>query len=353
MGKIITALVLGVGGNVSQGILKAIYASQIPVRVVGACISQYSMGLYTVDKGLISPLACSEEFLPWLVKTCQVERVSIILSGVEEVLEVMSRHKQEIERLTGSVCVVSRPEALEIAASKLRTCEWLRSNSFNYPRFARADSVEEVRQLIGKVGFPLIAKPIVGKSAIGVKVVRQSEDLNECIGRNDYILQEYLGDEDSEFTASCYVGSDGEVKGTIILKRALLCGTTYRAEVIDNEVIRKEVERISSSLNALGPCNVQLRMDNSRPVCFEINLRFSGTTPIRARMGFNDVETAIRDFVLKESIGKLDASSNLVALRYWNEIYVKRETVNKLTKELSINNLTRCESFIEDYGGQK
>jgi len=37
-------LVLGVGGNVSQGILKALAASKIPCRVIGACIVLYRSG---------------------------------------------------------------------------------------------------------------------------------------------------------------------------------------------------------------------------------------------------------------------------------------------------------------------
>jgi hypothetical protein len=43
-------LVLGVGGNVSQGILKALALCTLPVRVIGACISPLSLGLYTADR---------------------------------------------------------------------------------------------------------------------------------------------------------------------------------------------------------------------------------------------------------------------------------------------------------------
>jgi len=35
----LVVLVLGVGGNVSQGILKALEISRLPCRVVGACMS--------------------------------------------------------------------------------------------------------------------------------------------------------------------------------------------------------------------------------------------------------------------------------------------------------------------------
>ena len=38
----INVLVLGVGGNVSQGILKALAASKLQCRVIGGCVSSLS-----------------------------------------------------------------------------------------------------------------------------------------------------------------------------------------------------------------------------------------------------------------------------------------------------------------------
>ncbi len=80
------------------------------------------------------------------------------------------------------------------------------------------------------------------------------------------------------------------------MRRDLLEGTTYRAEA-DFPEIRREAVRIAEALKPMGPSNIQLRMHGGRPVCFEINIRFSGTTPIRARLGFNDVEAALNHYV--------------------------------------------------------
>ena len=48
-------LVLGVGGNVSQGIIKALRFSQLPLKIYGACISEMSTGLYMCDESYILP----------------------------------------------------------------------------------------------------------------------------------------------------------------------------------------------------------------------------------------------------------------------------------------------------------
>ena len=79
----LTVLVLGLGGNVSQGILKALRLSTLPVRIVGACVSPASAGLYGADRALISPPAADPNFLDWLVDTCLSEHVDAVLTGVE------------------------------------------------------------------------------------------------------------------------------------------------------------------------------------------------------------------------------------------------------------------------------
>src|SRR5205807_1478566 len=124
----LNVLVLGVGGNVSQGILKALKVASIPCRVIGGCVSPLSMGLYTVDQAYVSPAANHASFFEWLVQTCKTERVDAVLSGVEPVLEVLSVHADQLRAETGAVAIVSAPGALEIGADKLRTCKWLREH---------------------------------------------------------------------------------------------------------------------------------------------------------------------------------------------------------------------------------
>jgi hypothetical protein len=48
---------LGVSGNVSQEILKALALCEPRPRVVGVCISPFSAGLYVTDRAYVSPPA--------------------------------------------------------------------------------------------------------------------------------------------------------------------------------------------------------------------------------------------------------------------------------------------------------
>ena len=100
MGDQLNILVLGVGGNVSQGILKALAISSLRCRVVGACISPTAFGLFAVDRALVSPRAADPEFLPWLLAVLNKERIAAILSGVEPVLDILARNAPLIRQET-------------------------------------------------------------------------------------------------------------------------------------------------------------------------------------------------------------------------------------------------------------
>jgi carbamoyl-phosphate synthase large subunit len=136
------------------------------------------------------------------------------------------------------------------------------------------------------------------------------------------------------------------------MRRELLEGTTYRAEVGLFPEVRAEAVRIAAALRPVGPCNVQLRVSDGRPVCFEVNVRFSGTTPLRARLGFNDVESCIRHYVLGEPAYDLPLVTQGVALRYWNELYPDLEASGQMVRSRYMADPKVHPLLIENYGMQ-
>jgi carbamoyl-phosphate synthase large subunit len=345
-------LVLGVGGNVSQGILKALALSKLSCRIIGACISPLSLGLYTVDKGYISPPANDPSFLDWLINLCKQEGIQVILSGVEPILSVLSQHAEEIQRHSGAISIVSKPDLLSIASDKVATSQWLENQGLNYPCYAQSEDSEALEKLVESCGYPLIAKPRSGRGSLGLIELNDKSDLEYISSKPGFIVQEYLGNSDSEYTIGCFCDKYGHVKGSIAMRRELLQGTTYRAEVGEFPEVRAEAIRIVEAIKPMGPCNVQLRVSNGRPVCFEINMRFSGTTPMRARLGFNDVEATLRHYVLGEDIEDLPLITQGIILRYWNEMYVDLNACAKLKEDGILNDPHQFSLLVENYGAR-
>jgi carbamoyl-phosphate synthase large subunit len=360
----LNVLVLGVGGSVSQSIQKALARSNLETRVIAACITREAAGLYLADRAYISPLARSSEFIPWVTDVCQREEIDAVLSGSELVLEALAPAVEEISARAGARCIVSSPDVVRIGRDKLRTSSWLQAQGLPAPGYAQLADSRSVEELIERHGFPLIAKPRFGKGSDGVVTVRGREDLEHLLAAeqlslrpivpeitaSDVILQQYLGDEHQEYTVGCFCASDGTLCGTTVMRRMIKGGTTTSAELGRFPEVRVVAEAIASALRPLGPCNVQLRMHEGRAVPFEINPRFSGTTALRAQMGFNEVEAALRHFVLGEQAPALSDVGSGFALRYWNEVYVPAGAVFEVGRNGGLAD-PRAEGVeIEDWG---
>ena len=75
------------------------------------------------------------------------------------------------------------------------------------------------------------------------------------------------------------------------------------------------IVRIAKRLGACGPLNIQCRLTEDGPSVLEINPRFSGTTSIRAAVGFNEPDILIRNFLENEEFGRIDYRKGIIALR--------------------------------------
>lgn len=339
----IKILVLGVGGNVSQGIIKALKNSdfgEAKLNIMGACISSDSLGLYMCDKAAVSPYANEAAFFPWLIEVCNREKIQIVLTGVEENIMAISSQLERFERETNAIFIATDLDKLKIGQDKYLTCEWLSQNGLHYPKYCLLEDRAAVEQLVKETGFPLIAKPRTGKGSNGVQKVDDRAGLESLIGWKDYVLQECVGDETKEYTVGCYVDKTGILKETIVMHRKLEHGSTAMAAVVQDEAVKREAERICEKFKPRGPLNIQMRKNNAgEAVCFELNVRFSGTTPMRTHFGFKDVEAMVKEYLLDQPINDCFQVKEGIACRYTNEFYVTGNPMEQLQKEGSLHSL--------------
>jgi len=314
-------LVLGVGGNVSQGIIKAVRMIDGDKHIIGACISEMNAGYFMCDDWEVSPKCDTNEFIDWLIDICQIQSIDLILTGVEEIISAIDLNLQQLNSETKAFFLSPGNRVLGICSDKLKTCSWLKKNNLNFPDFAKENSLSELKALVKRVGFPMIVKPKQGKGSLGVKLLNDEKELLKYVGDQDNIIQECIGNENTEFTVGCYIDKTSKIH-MIILRRKLSDGKTVFAEVTNNTSITKECERICKALDTKGSINIQLRLNaEGEPVCFEINSRLSGTTAMRANFGFNDVEALINEYLLNKDISHLNSIQQGIAIRYDDELY--------------------------------
>ncbi len=339
-------LVTATGGAIGQGIIKSIKLSSLQCEIVTADAQIDSPGLYRGNAGYVVPLANDEGFIEKIIKICNKENVDGILIGTDYELLTFAENKERIEKETNARVILSSPEKIRIAEDKWLTHKFLVKNNLPSIPSTLRDGLDD---FVDEIGFPLIIKPRIGDSSKDTFVVENKEELSDKIYlfkegkttnlyiKSEPIIQEYMPAERDEYTSTTLTFNN-HCYGVLSMRREMrFGGHTTKAILDDYPEINKTIKNIAEKFNAFGPANFQLRLHNNVPSIFEINCRFSGTTPFCAEVGFNTVEAVLRYVILNESIQELKYKKGII-LRYFNELFIPEGEYHKLRKNRFIKN---------------
>ena len=315
-------LVTAVGGNVGQGVVKALRASSRNFYIVGIDMEALSAGFSLTDRYYVTPSCRDSSFRQAIGGIVRREHIEAIYVSSPAELEFFTSNKSELESTLGASVFVNPPEVVRVGSDKLLTAEFLRDAGLPFPASVLSTAGEGLDSLIRTHGFPLVVKPRADSSSRNVFVVTSREQIVGAAALvPDLIVQRYLGDAEHEFSAATLSGADRRVRAVIIMRRHLLQGTTYRTELAEDETLRAQIVCIVERLGAVGPCNVQFRVVDGAAIAFDINPRFSGTSGVRYLYGFNDCEM-IFDLLRLGSEIRQPELTRAVVLRYWSEVCV-------------------------------
>jgi carbamoyl-phosphate synthase large subunit len=348
-----TVLITAAGSIVAQGIIKSLkLANQIgksvKYRIIATDMSVQAAGLYRCDKGFLVPPSSSPDYIDSVIKIIKDENVQAIYVGSDQELQVMANAAETIERETEAKVLSNPLQIINIGRDKWKTFEFLKAN--NLP-CALSSLPEDSEKFIHNIGFPIVVKPREGYSSLHFYIVNNLEEMNYAISKIrkagwNPILQEYLEGDDVEFTSGVTLDRFGKyVMSSISIQKIVKNGQTYKAFIDDFKRIRSSSEETALKLGARGAINIQAKLEEEEPKIFEINPRFSATTPMRSAAGINEPDIVFRNYILGEEI-KIKNYNRLICMRYWNEVYINHSTYEKT---LNTGRIDGINSFIHSY----
>ncbi len=326
-------LVTGAGALLGQGILRMLQLSNFEKKIFTADPDPRSTGHWLGDYAITIPKAIDENYIEKILEIVLEHKIDAILVGTDVELPIFSKHKINFLKNYNCRIIISSEEVIEIANDKLLTAAFLEKNNFPYPFSVMANDKSSLLEIEKRLGFPLFAKPFDGARSLGIKKIENHEELMEIYDPgSNMVVQQYLSETEGEYTAGCTV-VEGKCKAIVTLKRDLRDGNTYRAYIDEYTAKYDEfIIPIAEKLNPDGPVNFQFRIFNGKPIIFEINGRFSGTTPLRHFFGFNEVEALLKYYLFNEEI-KAPILKNGIVLRAWSDIFIENIEFAKLKKE--------------------
>jgi carbamoyl-phosphate synthase large subunit len=319
----LVVLVTGAGGVYGAATVDNLRRSSLSVETVAADTSWHASGLLRSKKAAVLPKVDDPSYVPRLISVVRESGAhAVFICSGQEIRSLVGR-REELERETGATFILPDKALYTLASDKLETVRFLESKGFDSPATILSKGAGSLDDFIGRVGLPVIAKPRFGQGSRGLIVCRSADDLRRVQALDEeYVFQELLGDDDHEYTVGVMATDDGEVLGSIALRRWLSSGQTGACEVVDAPVITEYAEAIARELRPRGYLNVQLRLRRERPVAFEINARVSSSTGFRALAGFNEPELILRRYVLNENPAR-PRPAILAMVRSWKECVVE------------------------------
>lgn len=325
-------LVTGAGALLGQGILRSINFSKNSYFVVSADPDVRSTGHALANKCYTIPIATAPEYLERIEEIIKKEEIDIVFIGTDVELPIFSEKRGYLEGKYRVKIVVSDTKAIKIANDKWLTSEFLKENEFPYPISALTTNKEDIKRLICKADFPFIAKPVDGARSKGIKIITNHQELEEiCSYSNNLVVQEKIGEDEGEFTTGCIV-TNGKCVAVVSLIRDLRDGNTWRAYRNGKSPYDETIAAIAERLGVEGPANFQYRIKEGKPIVFEVNCRFSGTTPLRLMYGFNEVEALLEYYLEDKTIKQPNLKTGTI-LRTFSDIFISNESLENFKKE--------------------
>jgi len=322
-------LVTGCGSLLGQGIIKTILSIK-KYDIFGTDYIKDSIGHYWVKKVYILPDIIKKKISinKWYVKILNIvkrHKINYLIPGLDFELQVLDKIKLKIEKNTKCKLIISDKRVINICRDKWKTYNFLKKNNFINPNSCLPVNLKFFLQ---QNKFPLIVKPRVSSTSRNVYLVRNKKELKIALKKCPRpIVQEYLFKKKKEYTCGVIFDPNKNIcLSLIVLNRDIKNGNTIRATYKKDKklkLIEKLIIDVTKKLLPFGPLNFQLCLTKKGPVIFEINPRFSGTTPLRNIFGVNEIKIFLNSLENKKN-NKIKIKQGTI-YRYYSNYFVKKK----------------------------
>lgn len=264
-----------------------------------------------------SPYATEEEiYIKFLLDIIEKEKIKYLIPLTDIEIDVINRHRNIFSKTDILLCIQSE-KCLQIARNKYNLCKLFQEDKvISIPPTIRSEDLSNAENPL--LCFPLIAKPIDGRSSEGLYHIYSKEELAPFHKRNNYIIQKML--KGSVYTVD-YVrdgnGNDYSIPREELLRTKNGAGTTVR--IFTDKTIQETVSYIGNKLGVIGCINMEFIHSNGIYYLIDINPRFSAGVAFSNNVGYDMVTNHINCFIGKKILPPITYKEQIQVKRYVEE----------------------------------
>jgi carbamoyl-phosphate synthase large subunit len=335
----VKVLIAGIGGaSLGTEILKCLLMAR-QYRVFGCDISKLAFGHY--QNGFEKTFVVNSlNYIDSIMDICTQLQIGYVIPGGEEPMILLNQAAERFKKKAIALAMNSSA-IIDLFSNKKASFDKLSELGVPIP----ITKTVSIASDLDDMPFPCVIKPATGSG--GSNFLFLAGDKEEALVYIKHLLknsklplvQEYIPEDEGEFTVGVLSLPDGSMVKSIVLKRVFdsklsikfkgglgLISSGYSQGLIDAfPEICAAAEIIATSINSRGPINIQGRMRKGRFIPFEINPRFSASTYLRAMAGFNEIDIFLQ-YLINGQSGDLPINIKPgYYLRSFSESYVSME----------------------------
>ena len=344
----ITIGICSIGSGVGQSVIESCRLSPLPLRTIGLGNRPLTFGHLDCDESAQIPSYYADDYIESLLNLARSKHIDLLIPGHDDEALILAEHAPKFAA-AGIQILSSSKQFHQICRDKSTIRASINPECETILACYTADEFRENHHNI-KFAFPSISKPLNGFASKDVTLIHSSDDLSK-IKDNDVVqplIRPHLNDpERSEFDAAVKRGKVLQVAeisiqlvlskfGTLLGKMAtrnrLQRGAPIEIIAYENDEMWKSVDHLLPHLvkaGAAGPVNLQGRLTDHGLRIFEINPRFTGITGVRAKLGFNEVDACIRQWLGLGLDQKLHVNPKRIALRHHQSRIISEDQLDR------------------------
>ncbi len=256
---------------------------------------------YPNEKLIVPQKYLNGDFYSYIRILAETGKFDVILPLTDTTMDIVTLHSKELKQYV-RLPIPERHTFLK-AYNKQMTMEICMDHNIPCPRTKRTD--KSIDEFIDKVGFPLIAKPRIGRNSEGLKIIHDRNQFKELIQSKDiildeYVIQEFIPQTGKQYNVHLFSDEKGAVVDSLVTEKTrwypIYGGGCCLCRTIKNIAAQKHCVRLLEKINWRSYCEVEMILDPRDGVLkvMEINGRASASIKIMELAGINVAEQMLQ-----------------------------------------------------------
>lgn len=260
-----------------------------------------------------------KEYFDFIIQVCQKYKIGMIIPLTDIEVDFFNNNRTYFEH-SNIIVTIANQHFLKVARNKKNLTNYVKkiSGLNSIPSYS-------IKELSSINSYPLIAKPLDGRSSEGVYILSSYCDLSKSLDNDNYIFQELILGKicTVDYVRSSKYKSDFCIPRWEHLRTKNGAGMTV--ETFHSSQLQKIVTHIGNDLNVNGAINFEFISKNNFFYLIDINPRFSAGIGFSKLAGYDFVKSHVNCFT----------GQNILPSVEYSEFIAEKKMVEVVNKELN------------------